>query len=329
MKNNRIYWIDIAKGLGIIFVILGHITYNSDLAKELYTFHMPLFFFLSGYVFRIDKYDNNIKFIKHKIKTLLLPYFSLCSITILYLNYMYPGNFIRYIYILIQMDVTTTLWFLSCLFFSELIFFYLIKTLRNDLYKIGQKIVLLTILGLLYYRYINVSLPFKLDTCLIAISFIFLGYLFRRNKYIDINKYKSKKVFIICICINILTGFIPYKMFNLGLNMNKHSYGIEPLCFLAAISGIFIVVIISLRIHSYIIQYIGKNSLIFFALHQAIFLDLLKNIFKQINIFQNIENPSLSQNPFYVLINLLLVLVFCFIVNYIIYNTRLRIIIGK
>lgn len=329
MKNTRIYWIDIAKGLGIIFVILGHITYNSDLAKELYTFHMPLFFFLSGYVFEVEKYDNNINFITHKVKTLLLPYFSLCIITIVYLNYMYPGNFTKYLQILIQTNVTTTLWFLPCLFFSELVFFYLIKILRNDLYRIGKIVLLLTILGLLYYRFIDVSLLFKLDTCLIAIFFIFLGYLLKKIKFMSSNKYRYKKFFIICICINILTGFIPYKMFNLGLNMNRHYYGIEPLCFLAAISGIFIVIIVSSKIYSNIIQYIGKNSLIFFSLHQAVFLDLLKHIFKQINIFQDIENPSLLQNPVYVLVNLLLVLFFCYIINYIIYNTRLRIIIGK
>lgn len=44
-NNQRILWIDMAKGYGIILVIIGHwnIPYLTD---YLYAFHIPLFFFL-------------------------------------------------------------------------------------------------------------------------------------------------------------------------------------------------------------------------------------------------------------------------------------------
>ena len=48
-SNRRIEWIDIAKGIGILLVILGH-TIALKYSKVLYTFHMPLFFLLSGLV---------------------------------------------------------------------------------------------------------------------------------------------------------------------------------------------------------------------------------------------------------------------------------------
>ena len=62
-KKQRESWIDIVKGLAIIFVVIGHVVtsyHNSGLLKEakafnfvcdfLYTFHMPLFFMISGYL---------------------------------------------------------------------------------------------------------------------------------------------------------------------------------------------------------------------------------------------------------------------------------------
>jgi acyltransferase len=49
--------IAIAKALGIILVVIGHSTYNAgyqdEVKKFIYMFHMPLFFILSGYFFKM------------------------------------------------------------------------------------------------------------------------------------------------------------------------------------------------------------------------------------------------------------------------------------
>ena len=45
--KERVHWIDIAKGLGIIAVVIGHIYNNQVIFKWLYSFHMPLFFFVA------------------------------------------------------------------------------------------------------------------------------------------------------------------------------------------------------------------------------------------------------------------------------------------
>ena len=76
--NKRVEWIDIAKGYGILCVIIGHLPlpFFRALRGEIYTFHMPLFFFLSGCVFSVNKY-NFKEFLKRKIKTIVVPYFAL------------------------------------------------------------------------------------------------------------------------------------------------------------------------------------------------------------------------------------------------------------
>lgn len=48
--TDRINWIDCIKGIGIYFVILGHIYKCNNIGIWIYSFHMPLFFILSGYL---------------------------------------------------------------------------------------------------------------------------------------------------------------------------------------------------------------------------------------------------------------------------------------
>lgn len=53
MGSKRLDWIDIAKGIAIILVIVGHTVPNpSPLRHAIFSFHMPVFFILAGYTFR-------------------------------------------------------------------------------------------------------------------------------------------------------------------------------------------------------------------------------------------------------------------------------------
>ena len=56
--EKRIGYIDIAKGLGILIIVLAHndlAGYHPTLHKFIYSFHIPLFFFLSGMFFRPER----------------------------------------------------------------------------------------------------------------------------------------------------------------------------------------------------------------------------------------------------------------------------------
>lgn len=84
--KERLDFIDIAKGIGIFLVVLGHsivprIRESFPAAKFLwifiYNFHMPLFFFLSGWLFErgLAGYTGKGRFILNKFKFLMVPYF--------------------------------------------------------------------------------------------------------------------------------------------------------------------------------------------------------------------------------------------------------------
>ena len=71
--KKRIEWIDIAKGIGIILVIMGH-TIALRYSQWLYTFHLPLFFLLSGLVYNVSKYPKYTTLLRQKSKQILWPW---------------------------------------------------------------------------------------------------------------------------------------------------------------------------------------------------------------------------------------------------------------
>ena len=74
--QNRIVYIDALRGFAILLVIVGHLiqfNYSSGIENPIfniiYSFHMPLFFFISGYVHSFSKKYTPLSFIKKKSKT--------------------------------------------------------------------------------------------------------------------------------------------------------------------------------------------------------------------------------------------------------------------
>lgn len=72
--------IDISKGIGIISVVYGHLVCLIE--REIFLFHMPLFFLLSGYFFSAK--DTIRDFLIKKIKSLLLPFLLFYILSFIY-----------------------------------------------------------------------------------------------------------------------------------------------------------------------------------------------------------------------------------------------------
>ena len=61
--KKRIEYIDIAKGIGMILVVIGHCINDKTFPGTwIYSFHMPLFFVLSGLCFSDKKYPTFLPF---------------------------------------------------------------------------------------------------------------------------------------------------------------------------------------------------------------------------------------------------------------------------
>lgn len=72
MGSKRLDWIDIAKGIAMILVIVGHTVPNpSPLRHAIFSFHMPVFFILAGYTFRPKPWRE---LLSGSVSRLLVPY---------------------------------------------------------------------------------------------------------------------------------------------------------------------------------------------------------------------------------------------------------------
>lgn len=54
IESKRINWIDNGKAIAVLLVGLGHYNCSGTLVKIIYTFHIPLFLFLSGITLKED-----------------------------------------------------------------------------------------------------------------------------------------------------------------------------------------------------------------------------------------------------------------------------------
>lgn len=88
-KKDRIEWVAVSRGIAIILVVYGHVVVNkndlfSDIHDVIYIFHMPLFFFLSGFLYGVREVGENRKeTAKKKLISLGIPYLFFASLYIL------------------------------------------------------------------------------------------------------------------------------------------------------------------------------------------------------------------------------------------------------
>ena len=155
----RIEWVDIAKGIGILLVLAGHAP--RDIMRDryplidfgyyfIYTFHMSLFFFLSGWMFSRCQAEKktSVQFLSGKINTLLIPWVVFSALIYLLIYGVNAVSFIKdmlYGTFLEQMGVAEYaklclsgmnpycihLWYMYTLFFVQIIIFMLCRIYRK------------------------------------------------------------------------------------------------------------------------------------------------------------------------------------------------------
>lgn len=299
-------YIDIAKGIATILVIIGHCNYtNSKLVAWLYTFHMPLFFIINGLFISLNKYPTLKDFTKKKAKSLLIPYFILsiptfiCSIALevvktkaIDIGYIFN----RFIGIFIgwrKTEFDNGMWFILALFLSDILVYMILKYVEdNKKIKNNNKIIILSLINIILFTIGVIITKFvkgfvwSIDVVPVCASFVLIGYLL--NKLNDKkNIFSNNKIGILMILINVVFGYLNYKLVGRsdihGSNLGNGFYYL-----LSAIAGSVFIIYLSKMINTNkILETIAKHSLSYYAL-QGIALPIAKNgiefIFKILKI---------------------------------------------
>lgn len=134
--NQRDITIDIAKGVAILFVVVGHLLqYNTIDGSSgvcfnwIYSFHMPLFMLLSGYVaaFSRDKIKDFRSFVSRKAMQLLLPYAFWSFIINPWILKGLKGTELISRVVDVLLSPGLGVWFLIILFFIQCYYFFFTK----------------------------------------------------------------------------------------------------------------------------------------------------------------------------------------------------------
>lgn len=248
--KERIDWIDYAKALGVFLVIMGHTYKGYSFIGWIYSFHMPLFFFLSGITLKIEQISCK-EFLKKRVKSLLIPYilYSIVYIMLEVIKSGLNGNmdetikyFLRDAFWIRGQQATIGLWFLPLLFLVEVLLMVVYKGIRSKNLR-AASVLFITAMGFLYADKIGKALPWGLDAALVVIFFLYAGYVFKQiclsswmnGKQKDIFKYSIIGVGL--LFANII--FNNYNMKLIGDNADMYSlrYGNEILYILSSWIG--------------------------------------------------------------------------------------------
>lgn len=279
MAKERIAWLDYAKGLGIILVIYGHAICPNAMNVWLCSFHMPLFFILSGFTFpSYNKYSFK-EFTVKKFKSVIIPYFVFAACLVLWKLVCVPiqGGVITDVFkaavgILIQVRTTAYgpgAWFLPALFLAEIIVYLIINVFKNKTVPLAISAAVLMSGGYLYCNFIDKKLPWGLDAAVVASAFVILGYLVKKHFW---EKLQTSKIFswfgFVFLIINIPFAYLNYKILSRTIGMWSNAYGNILYFLVAALSGTAFIIWLCMKIpFGKIISNIGKNSLIYYGIH--------------------------------------------------------------
>lgn len=299
MKTERLSWLDVLKGIGITLVVIGHIYSNQTVFNWLYSFHMPLFFFAAGWVY---KEKTILTDIQRRIQSIVIPYFSFGCLLLIYwqliekrfrssdisfensLLGLFSGNYDK-------LDFNVHLWFLPCFFVTVVLFNILVNIC-------GKRIAYIVCI---FMSLIYVVLP---------MPELFWGFnrVFKYIGFYAIGTFLAKKVARKVIDKRLRTGIIAgiLVVVNLLLSYLNLTKGI--MWYITALIGVAGVILISRLINeNKILQYLGQISLIILCIHGPIY----RIVVKVISIPTHLSTDAVRENFLLVILVVAITLAVC------------------
>lgn len=286
-KNKQIEWINILRGFAIFLIVFGHsIGYSkglTNLSRYLSSFYVPLFFFISGYLFQEDREEKLIPFMKRKAKRILIPYFAFALLSLIP-YYLFAGNIqtslgnsetvsnniatslLTVLYgsghgdVLVQ---NSPLWFLPCYFLVVIIAKMSYEKTRNCKWKSFLSALFFLFIGGIVYYFFNFAYPFGFETALVMLFFYFLGH---GLKQLPIPTNKLKLIITIS-CLSF--GFIIH-LFNDRISCMNNNYQNSYIIFIlsASFSLIGYCYLFSFFTKCKVLSYLGKHTIPILVAHK-------------------------------------------------------------
>ena len=273
--EKRLDWVDSARGLAMILVILSHcLTIVTStfpyLNKLILSFHMPLFFFISG-LFAKPIRGSVGNFFSTKAKHFLLPQLLLCFLRliedILFVT-LKKGN-------VSEIQWINWDWFLPVLFMCSVLYSFILTLIKQRGAYIKLLLVFLALLLIFPAQTLNKhefllagSLINSRHIAVLPMAFLFyiLGNIFFNYKdkiFFWYNSIKPEIMGLIMLIMLSLLGVLSF--INDSVYMYKNEYGNYFTFLSTSIMGILLTIFYFSDYSSAFLSYVGKNSIYYYV----------------------------------------------------------------
>ncbi len=286
----RLDFLDVSKGIGMCFVIFAHVCYKAELLVLIYSFHMPLFFILSGMLFNKDRHDHFGMFFLRRVKSLLLPYlvYSLSALLYVFVSErMFPelfnisrGKYLLYIQQIFLAQgsshvLNTPLWFVPCLFAVEILYYFLAKL---DIKIRSPLVAALVCLGWFLESGLlavdNSKILWTLDSGLYALGFYAFGNCVFPivQKWVGRWKAVPHRTWVyLSMTLGCLLLWAPLALLNGKVSLGSRILNNGFLFFITGVLGTAAVLSVSLLLERCrFFRFLGQNSFTLMACHMMI-----------------------------------------------------------
>lgn len=269
MEKQRLLFIDIAKGIGIVLVVCSH-TQAHDLMIWSVGFFVPIFYFCSGYMASYSSANNSIsQKMKKRTRKLLIPYIFFNLLLLLYyrrwsINGLYGILYSRYCFFPLGSANNCVffiwgnypMWFITSLLVSYFLFYILISHKNKSL------IILIYLCITCILSQLPILLPWSIDTAFLSSLIMYAGLYTNNHNIISIGKYEI----LLCILIYSLLLYVAG-----NINFSVREYGTSFIIYyIIAIVGCIVVLWCSKRIERIwigrLLAFVGKHSLSIFCI---------------------------------------------------------------
>lgn len=297
--EGRIKYVDAAKGIGILMIMLGHITKEAN-AVDLWmsSFKVTIFYIISGFLM---SYSGSVKnrdfktFCSKLVKSLVIPYISFSIIGIIfktacvYLKHkpMAEISFVfqEYLYDSVFLKGINSMWFIPTLFIGEIVFFWLVRSPKAvkviyavfGMFAITASNLLTSYIGDTLVKTSDQLLKDNLVRLINAVGKGFSAAWFIGAGYLIYIMYKKIVRSDIKLIFGIILSFvnIVLSQINVGVDFNCMKEGAYKYLFyicgiIGSLGAIMILDFVSSHVNIDMIDYWGKNSLIVMCTHTVL-----------------------------------------------------------
>lgn len=284
-SGSRIEFIDLAKGVCILLVVLFHFNDSMFALPNFGALRMPLYFVISGLFFK--SYDSGRIFFGKKINNILVPFgfwlslsFILAlAVSVVFTKEDYPLSWFLSFLRGTEISFNTPLWFLMCLFVTSAIFYFLHRYLKGMRLLLG--VLAVALLGNIL-RFSDMEIPLYADSACTALPFFYFGYILKRTPllYPSSGSGTMGKIFTLLAalaCIGVSYLFY-YFLDHPGFQLMSNDCRSHPLW--AYSSSLLMVVgvllICKLIVWLPLVSFFGRYSIIVLCTHNIIITGIYK-----------------------------------------------------